>query len=177
MDEVLLLSRCRNNDAVAQKAIFTRYADDMMMVCLRYVVRQEEAREAMMDGFLNFFRNLEKFSYRGEGSLKAWLKKIIVNQCLSHLRKKNPLLNGADASVLEHMPDEENTPLERLTAREIMQMIHALPDGYRTVFNMYVFEEMNHREIGEVLGISENTSKSQLHRARAILKERILQIS
>lgn len=177
IDEVLLLNKCRNNDAAAQKAIFALYAGDMMMVCLRYIILQEDAREVMMDGFLNFFRNLDKFSYRGEGSVKAWLKKIMVNLCLTHLRRKNPFVTGADNALPEHLADEDDTPVERLSAREIIQMIHALPDGYRAVFNMYVFEDMNHREIGEALGISESTSKSQLHRARAILKERIVQHS
>jgi RNA polymerase sigma-70 factor (ECF subfamily) len=177
MDEVLLLSKCRDNDSAAQKAFFTLYAGDMMLLCMRYVIQQEDAREVMMDGFLNFFRNLDQFGYRGSGSVKAWLKKIMVNQCLTFLRRKNPFSRPADAMLMEHIPDDDDTPVDKLTAKEIIQMIHALPDGYRTVFNLYVFEEMGHREIGEALGISENTSKSQLHRARAILKERILQRS
>ncbi len=176
-NEAELIARCRKKDAAAQKIVFTRYAGEMTVLCLRYIARQEEAKEVMMDGFLRFFNNLDSFTWRGEGSARAWLQRITVNQCLTHLRRRNMLvLTDGDDSSYDHIPTSDNV-LGQLTVREIMKMIHSLPVGYRTVFNMYVFDDMDHKEIAQTLGISESTSKSQLHRARAILKEKILQTS
>ena len=177
IDEAVLVKGCKNNDPAAQKMLYNRYVEPMMILCLRYIVNKEEAKEVLMDGFLAFFKNIGKFTWLGEGSARAWLKKIVVNQCLMHLRKRNILFIGG--KEIAHFEDKDNgeNAVEALNAKEIMKMVHALPDGYRTVFNLYVFEGMNHREIGEMLNISENTSKSQLHRARAILKEKILQTS
>ena len=130
----------------------------MMMLCLRYIVDQEDAKEALMDGFYSFFNNIQGFRYLGEGSVKAWLKKIIINQCLMQLRKNRYLIvAGKDIEQYEDTPLETNV-FDNLTVQEIMKLVHALPDGYRTVFNLYVFEGRNHREIGELLHISENTS-------------------
>ena len=166
---------CKDNNAFAQKILYDKYVEHMMILCLRYIVSHEDAKEVLMDGFLNFYKNINGFIYQGEGSVKAWLKKIMVNQCLMHLRKRHPLfVTAKDTDHFENLDNSENV-LDYLNAKEIMKMIHSLPDGYRTVFNLYFFEGMNHREIGEMLNISENTSKSQLHRARAILKEKILQ--
>jgi len=174
MDEAGLVGYCKNNNAAAQKILYVRYAADMMLLCLRYIPQQEDAKEALMDSFLSFFNNIGSFTYRGEGSVKAWLKKIVLNQCLSYLRKRNPVFIAAKDEQYEDIASNESV-LGHLSAKEIMQMIHALPDGYRMVFNLYVFEGMNHKEIGDTLGITESTSKSQLHRARALLKEKILQ--
>ncbi len=177
MNEELLVDYCKDNNATAQKILYHRYVEGMMILCLRYVVNQEEAREVLMDGFYNFFKNMRSFTYAGEGSTKAWLKKIIVNQCLMHLRKQKSFLIISKDSSEYDSKDSAEDPVEYLNAKEIMNMIHALPDGYRTVFNLYVFEGMNHREIAQMLDISEGTSKSQLHRARTMLKEKILQAS
>ena len=177
MDEVWLVKCCKDNNPAAQKVLYNKYVESMMILCLRYIVDPEDAKEVLMDGFLNFFRHINGFTYQGEGSVKAWLKKIVVNQCLMHLRKRRSLfISGKEAEHFENVDNGENI-FNYLNAKEIMSMIHSLPDGYRTVFNLYFFEGLNHREIGEMLNISENTSKSQLHRARAILKEKIVQAS
>jgi len=176
MDEATLVKCCKDNNAAAQKILYTKYAETMMILCLRYIPNREDAKETLMDGFLSFFQNINTFTNRGEGSLKAWLKKIMVNECLMHLRKRQPLFVTHEETTNEHKDHQENA-LDYLNAKEIIGMIHALPAGCRTVFNLYVFEEMNHREIAHILDISESTSKSQLHRARALLKETILQTS
>jgi RNA polymerase sigma-70 factor (ECF subfamily) len=177
MDEAWLVKCCKDNNSAAQKILYNKYVECMMILCLRYVVDQEDAKEVLMDSFFNFFKNIGSFTYLGEGSVKAWLKKIVVNQCLMHLRKRRPLfITGKEAEHYENVDNGENV-FDYLNAKEIMNMVHSLPDGYRTVFNLYFFEGLNHREIGETLGISENTSKSQLHRARVLLKEKILQAS
>jgi RNA polymerase sigma-70 factor, ECF subfamily len=176
MDEAGLVSYCKSNNAAAQKILYTRYAEDMMLLCLRYIPEQEIAREVLMDSFLSFFKNIGQFSYRGEGSVKAWLKKIVVNHCLSQLRKRSVLFVQVKEEQQELHSNDERV-LDYLNTKEIMKMIHALPDGYRMVFNLYVFEGMSHQEIAVFMGISEGTSKSQLHRARVLLKEKILQTS
>lgn len=170
------MEQCRDRNTAAQHALFRRYVDGMMVVCLRYLENAEDAREAMMDGFLAFFTNLGGFTYRGAGSVQAWLRRIMVNECLMRLRKRG-VLNGGWAQVDEEEPDGGASMDARLSAREIMQMIHGLPDGCRVVFNLYVFEDMGHAEIGRLLGITESTSKTQLRRARVLLKEKILQTS
>lgn len=173
-DEATLVTRCKNNESAAQHALYNKYVEDMMILCLRYIPRQEDAKEALMDGFLNFFRNIGSFTYRGEGSVKAWLKRIIINNCLMHLRKRNPIIVSIDAQVTYEEHETTEDALGNMAAKEIMKLLHQLPDTYRTIFNLYVFEDMGHKEIAELLGITENTSKSQLHRARALLKKQIV---
>lgn len=174
-DEAYLVECCKRNEPAAQHILYNKYVEDMMILCLRYIAQPEDAKEALMDGFLSFFKGIGSFSYRGEGSVKAWLKKVMVNSCLMHLRKQNRnMMTTADSPEYEHKESGDDI-LGGLAAKEILKLLRDLPDGYRMVFNLYVFEEMTHKEIAEMLGISENTSKSQLHRARALLQKQILQ--
>lgn len=175
-DEASLIKRCRQNNAAAQEHLYKLYAEDMMILCLRYIANEEDAKEVLMDGFCSFFRNIESFAWRGEGSVKAWLKKIIVNQCLMFLRKKNHMVLVGDTVVFEDRIADTDI-LSGLTAKEIMKALHSLPDVWRTVINLYVFEEMQHKEIAALMGITENTSKSHLHRARLQLKKQLLPIT
>jgi len=148
----------------------------MMILCLRYVPGPEDAKEVVMDGFLSFFRNIGGFTYMGGGSVKAWLKKIMINQCLMQLRKRKQV--HSLEKEIEHYEEKETADdiLGHLAVNEILKLLQQLPDGYRTVFNLYVFEGMGHKEIGELMGISEGTSKSQLYRAKAMLKEKLVAI-
>lgn len=144
----------------------------MMIVCNRYLPLREDAEEALMDAFYNCYKNIDGFSYAGEGSLRAWLKKIVVNQCLMQLRKKKlAFVDSADMAELP-IPTPDGI-LDSISAKEIMKLVQGLPAGYRTVFNLYLFEGKNHKEIGELLGISESTSKTQLHKAKAQLQHQI----
>ena len=166
-----LAKRCRRGESAGQKALYDMYCNDMMLLCLRYIPDSEDAREVLMDGFYNCFKNIDSFQYREEGSLKAWLKKIIINQCLMQLRKRR-------AFTSEELPEDDsvrvdNTMVEELSAKEIMNLIQRLPSGYRTVFNLFYFESCTHKEISTMLGISENTSKSQLIKAKRALQQMI----
>lgn len=172
-DEANLVSRCKNNEPEAQRILYNMYVEDMMILCLRYIANKEDAKEAMMDGFLSFFRNMDKFSYLGEGSVKAWLKKIVINQCLMQLRKRKTLIApDLDTDKIE-MQEDGASALDMIAAKEILELLQSLPDGYRTVFNLYVFDGLNHKEIATLLQISEQTSKSQLHRARMMMQTKI----
>lgn len=174
-DEASLVGRCKSNDPQAQQALYYAYADDMLLLCLRYVVNQEDAREVLMDAFFSFYKNIGSFSYNGEGSVKAWLKKIVVNQCLMHLRKRTTFAASAkDAADYADTSGGEEI-LAALAAKEILKRIQALPDEFRTVFNLFVFEGKSHKEIGALLEIPENTSKSHLHRAKTMLQKQLSQ--
>lgn len=174
-DEFELVEDCKKGFRMAQNALYYRYAESFMILCLRYVSSNEEAREILMDTFINAYKNISKFQYMGEGSLLAWLKRLAINQCLMHLRKKNirflELKDGGD-----HDAVISDDIVSQLSAREIMILIHNLPPGYRTVFNLYVFEEMSHKEIAQLLEITESTSKTQLYKARLLLQKQIRQI-
>lgn len=174
IDEQELVTGCLNGERIAQRHLYDTYVDYMMLTCYRYIPNQEDAKEIMLDGFTNAYKNLSKFEYRGGGSLKAWLKKIMINQCLMFLRKKNNVLANADEIDSFNEPAINTDAIARLNMKELLAMIHQLPSGYRTVFNLNIFEGMTHKEIGNLMGISENTSKSQLHKAKALLQKTIL---
>ena len=169
-----IIKRCKNGDTRAQKILYMAYVEDMMLLCLRYISDKEDAREVLMDSFLKFFNSITGFEYRGEGSVKAWLKKITVNSCLMYLRKRRISFDAIDDKQHRiEIPVRDNI-IEGMSARDILKLIHALPAGCKTVFNLVVFEGLSHKEISELLGIAEGTSKSQFHLAKAILKGKIL---
>ncbi len=163
----------RSGNAAAQKYLFGRLADPMMALCCRYVKNREDAEEILLDGFYKFFRHLKEFHYRGEAALYAWIKRIMVNECLMFLRRRHTfsLLTETAAEGLPGISE----PLANLSAAEIFDLIVRLPVGYRTVFNLHVIEGFEHKEIAKTLGISEGTSKSQLSKAKLLLQKLLLE--
>ena len=169
MDEYLLITQCRRQDKKAQQLLFDAFAGTLMPVCVRYMKDVHEAEEALLNGFFKFFKSIETFDYKGAGSVQAWLKKIMVNECLMQLRKKSRI-----QLVQEEYATEigfELDILHELEVKEIFKLIATLPDGYRTVFNLYAVEGYGHKEIAGMLQITEGTSKSQLSKAKAILQQ------
>lgn len=171
-----MVEECLKGNRAAQRALYDIYVEYMMICCMRYLPNSEDAKEVMLDGFCNVYKNLDRFEWRGEGSLKAWMKRIMVNQCLMRLRKKNELVLQQDDEQYTYEPAIDTDAISRLGIKELMKLIHDLPEGYRAVFNLYTFEGMTHKEIGQVLGMTENTSKSQLHKARKMLQKRIVEL-
>jgi RNA polymerase sigma-70 factor (ECF subfamily) len=169
MDLADLIKEAKQGSAAAQKCLFDQLADKMLMVCRRYVKSREDAEEVMLDGFYNLFRAMHGFHYAGEKAFFSWVKKIMVNQCLMFLRKKNAFSLVTESSA-EDIPLNEEI-LCQLSASEIFSLIIQLPVGYRTIFNLYAIEGLNHREIADLLKISEGTSKSQLSKARSLLQK------
>ena len=159
----------RSGNAAAQKVLFNRLADPMMAVCCRYVKSREDAEEVLLDGFYKFFSNLQGFKFQGEAALYAWIKKIMVNECLMFLRRHHSFAVVGELEAEAVLREEE--PLADLSAAEILELIVRLPVGYRTVFNLHVIEGMEHREIAGMLGIAEGTSKSQLRKAKLLLRK------
>lgn len=174
MSETELAERCRQGDRAAFQQLYEQYAGWLMAVCVRYAGEREAARDILHDGFLKVFRSFSLFSYRGEGSLRAWLTRIMVNESLEFLREKE----RQDRTVLmeelpDTIPDTEECEWERIPQARLMRFIEELPTGYRTVFNLYVMEGKSHKEIAGLLGITERTSSSQLYRAKAQLIKKI----
>ncbi len=165
-----LIKGCIENDRRMQEELYRRFSPRMYAVCLRYAGNAEEAEDILQDGFIKIFNKLS--SFRKEGSFEGWIRRVFVNTAIEHFRRKRYL-----QPVTEK---EENTlegnylsVLDDLAERDILELVQQLSPGYRTVFNMYVVEGYTHKEIGEMLGISEGTSKSQLSRAKVILQQMV----
>lgn len=169
--DIQLIEACKKGDRAAQKVLYDRLAPRMFPVCIRYIGDRSLAEDTLQDGFLTLFTRLD--SYKGEGSFEGWARRIFVTTALMSLRKKDALKVSDELEVARGIPTELATQVENLGYKELMELITGLPAGFRTVFNMYAIEGYSHKEIGETLGISEVTSRSQFSRARALLQSKI----
>jgi RNA polymerase sigma factor (sigma-70 family) len=162
-----LIKKCLTRDSAAQQQLFDFFSAKMYALCYRYVRHTMEAEDILVTGFTKVFDRIEQF--KGEGSFEGWIRKIIVNEALTYLRKSKTMFVEIP---LEHAEQEPNyDDLHHLETEDLLKMISALPTGYRLVFNMYAIDGYSHKEIAEQLGINENTSKSQLSRARVYLQK------
>ena len=174
--ERTIVERARNGDRAAIRQIYDNYSKYLTAICSRFLPDPMDLRDVLQDSFIKIFSSLGKFEYRGSGSLKAWMRQISVNEALKLLKKRR---RETIISYSWDLPDdrvdevEEEPDVGEVPQQVIQEMIKSLPEGYRTVFNLYVFEEKNHKEIAGILGITESTSASQLHRARMILANKI----
>jgi RNA polymerase sigma factor (sigma-70 family) len=172
MSDTHLLKSLLQQDRTAQKRVYERYAPVMFAVCRRYLRSREDAEEALGTGFYKVFSQIHTFS--GTGSLEGWIRRIMVNEALMMLRRAQPLVFPGDSMPLADQHETFSIEAD-LSAREILDLLDQLPPGYRTVFNLYVLEGYKHQEIADLLGISINTSKSQLILAKEKLKQLLLQ--
>ncbi len=168
LTEQKLIERCRNNDRLAQKALYERYSAKMFGICRRYVKSIENAEEVLMLAFCKVFRKID--TYTGKGNFEGWIRRIIVNESLMFLRKKYRFNDHVEIDKIPVKAVTVNIE-DELAAQDILNLLAQLPVGYRTVFNLYVVEGYKHREIAEQLGISINTSKSQLILAKKKLRK------
>lgn len=166
-----LIISCRKGDNRAQKALFGRYCGMLFLLCKRYINDHHHAEDAMLRSFTAIFSALNKFTYHDEPRMVAWMKQIAINECLMHLRSSGRKIIGNEVDALD--VSVESDSISRLSVTEIYHLIATLPDGYRIVFNLYVIEEYSHKEISDILGITPQTSRSQLLRARSQLKKMI----
>lgn len=168
-----LTEGCRAGDDAARKELYTRYADRMLAVGYRYTGDLDTAHDVLHDAFIKIFTH---FSFRGECALQTWVMRVMVNTAIDHLRREKHF-EQIDEVQADTMADEDETEAAArgtdLTGEELMELVAELPEGCRTVFNLYVFEEKSHREIAELLGIKEHSPTSQLHRAKQLLAKRI----
>ena len=166
-----LLVQCIENQPKAQKQLFDILAPKMFSVCLRYAKDEDEAKDILQESFIKIFNNLTKFEHKG--SFEGWVKRIFINTSIEFYRKnkRQNFIDNID-SIAEQSIDSQT--LSMLKAADLMKLVNCLPTGYRTVFNLYVVEGYTHQEISKMLNISDNTSKSQLYKARLHLQELVL---
>ena len=179
MNESQLIAACKKQDRSAQRALYERYAGKMMTVCLRYCKNYETAEDLLHDGFLQVFTQIG--SYSGKGSFEGWLRKIFVNVALENYRKQQREITfqkeySDNETETAFVPEDDPLDIGDIPREEIMRIIQELPEGYRTVFNLVIFEDMAHKEIAEKLGISEGASRSQFFRAKEIIQRKIQSI-
>lgn len=171
MTEKQLIEGCRKGERLAQKELYDTYSRKMMGVCLRYVNDRETARDLLQDGFVKVFTGMD--SYTGLGSFEGWLRKIFVNCALEYLRKSDVLREAADLDNSVELVNPDSSVISEMSAAELMELVQQLPAGFRTVFNLFAIEGYSHKEIGEMLDITESTSRSQFTRAKQLLQRQI----
>jgi RNA polymerase sigma-70 factor (ECF subfamily) len=165
-----LIRACQAQEGKAQRELYERFSPKMLGVCRRYIQRLEIAEEMMSNGFIKVFKNLNQ--YQSRGSFEGWIRQIMVRECLDYIKvQKGIWLNIEDVAPANDRTDSITTDHD-VNLQELLEMVDTLPQGYRTVFNLYAIEGMKHHEIATELGISENTSKTQLMKAREQLQKR-----
>ncbi len=169
-----LIIGCMNGDSFCQKALYDKYASKMFGVCLRYAPDYHTAEDTLQEGFLKVFGSI--LSFRSEGSFEGWVRRIFVNLSIERYRRTKGIVPFEEVTENTYYLFNEETEA-KMDAEELMQLIQALPNGYREVFNLYAIEGYSHSEIAALLDISEGTSKSQLSRARAILRKKINELN
>jgi RNA polymerase sigma factor (sigma-70 family) len=166
-----LITGCVKGERKMQEELYKIFAPKMFSICMRYASCYHEAEDLLQEGFIKAFGNIDKF--RSEGSFEGWMKRIFINTAIEGYRKNHFI---KDTLEVEEMRNDlvQQDDFHQLSAGDLLKMVQTLSPGYRTVFNLYAIEGFNHQEIGELLGISVGTSKSQLARARYILQKMVL---
>ena len=165
--EKAIVQLFRQGNPLAMDRLYAEYADYLTAVCARYITDDDDLKDVLQEGFIKIFTQIDKFEYRGKGSLKAWTTRIIVNESLLFLRKQKgslPLVADDPPDIPDDTPDTEG-----LSADILNDLVAQLPTGYRTILNLYVIEGKSHKEIAQMMGIKPDTSASQFHRAKNML--------
>lgn len=172
-NDIELIEGCRAGRDSARKELYTLYSKQMLAVCYRYTGDMDAAHDVLHDGFIKIFTH---FSFRGQCALSTWVTRVMVTQAIDYLRRQKRITQlVVNEEQLPDVPDDASIADSgsRLSEQQLLAFVAELPDGCRTVFNLYVFEEKSHKEIAEMLGIKEHSSTSQLHRAKSLLIKRI----
>lgn len=171
-NEQRLAERLRNGENGAMREFYSLYADHLAGICARYIPDEQDMKDVFQESLIRIITHISDFDFRGAGSLKAWASRIVVNESLRFLRDTQRELRLLDYDVADE-PEGDDPPISDIPPDEIHRMVSQLPTGYRTVFNLYVFEQRSHQEIASLLGIKETTSASQLSRAKNLLAKMI----
>jgi RNA polymerase sigma factor (sigma-70 family) len=166
-----LIEGCKNGRRKPQEMLYKLFASKMMGVCMRYATDRMEAEDMLQNGFIKVFGKLD--DYRGDGSFEGWVRRIIVHSSIEYYRKHHKMMQAVDLETAGEEQSVDPVAASNLGVQDLLAIIQQLPPGYKMVFNLYAIEGYSHKEIGEILTITEGASKSQLSRARAILKEQI----
>ena len=167
-DEISLIKACSNGDSKAFRKIYEIHSGTMYSICLRYMNNEDEAKDALQEGFIKVFKNISKFKFTG--SFEGWMKCIFVNSSIELIRKRKMHLDVSELNSNE-LPLTAKIETGSMDAEKMMTLVQQLPEGYRTVFNMFIVDGYSHKEISDYLEISESTSKTQLFKARKQLQE------
>jgi RNA polymerase sigma-70 factor (ECF subfamily) len=170
-NEQQLIAECRKWNERSMKTLYDRYAPRMMSVCLRYMREKNAAEDVLQEGFVKVFRHLKEF--RNEGPLEGWIRRIMVTTALTAMKKSKKMQEFTESGSVSFEPEIEPSVLGQFSSDELMNEIANLPDGYRTVLNLFAIEGFSHYEIGQLLGIHESSSRSQYTRAKKLLHTRI----
>ena len=172
-EEERWLRKALDGDNTAIEWIYRKYVRYLSALCSRYITEDEDIKDVLQESFIKIFTSLDSFKYRGEGALKAWMAKITLNETLKFVRNNSRLpIDSIDDKDM-NIADGDSMETEDISTDVLHQLIRELPDGYRTVFNLYVIDDKSHKEIAQLLGIKENTSASQLHKAKSMLAQKI----
>lgn len=172
-EEERWLRKALDGDNTATEWIYRKHVRYLSALCSRYITEDEDIKDVLQESFIKIFTSLDSFKYRGEGALKAWMAKITLNETLKFVRNNSRLpIDGIDDKDT-NIADGDSMETEDIPTDVLHQFIRELPDGYRTVFNLYVIDDKSHKEIAQLLGIKENTSASQLHKAKSMLAQKI----
>ena len=173
-DEQRLAEQIRRGDNAAMRVFCSLYVPHLKAICTRYVTDSEDASDVLQETLISIVTHISDFHYLGQGSLKAWATRIAVNESLNYIRRnRRQELTLQEQYIDDIAEEEEDPPIEDIPPEVIQQMVRQLPTGYRTVFNLYVFEDKSHQEIAQLLGTSVKTSISQLHKAKNLLAQMI----
>ena len=172
-DEQRLAEQIRNGDNDAMRVFCSLYVPHLKAVCTRYIADKEDARDVLQETLISIITHITDFKYQGAGSLQAWATRIAVNVSLNFIRNNHHHELTFLRQRVEDVVEEEDPPIEDIPPEAIQQMVRQLPTGYRTVLNLYVFEDKSHEEIARLLGINVNTSTSQLRKAKNMLAKMI----
>ena len=165
--------KVKQGDASAMRNLYEEHIGCLTAVCSRYVVNEDDVKDVLQESFIRIFASVGKFEYRGKGSVRAWLTRVVVNESLGFLKKSPRLEVAYPDSELPDRAEEEGLDVASIPPEAIQEMVQQLPKGYRTVFNLYVFEQKSHKEIAGLLGIKPDSSASQLHKAKEQLSRMI----
>ncbi len=168
MTEQAIISGCIQSDAAAQRELYNRYSPKMLSVCYRFAQNREDAEDMLQEGFIKVFTQMHTF--QNKGAFEGWIRRIVVHTCINFLKKYKKFNENVDLAYANYLQVSEETVPSIMQARQIIECIRLLPMGYRTVLNLYALEGYSHREIGEMLGIEESTSRSQYTRSKAMLE-------
>lgn len=172
-EEERWLRKALDGDKTATEWIYRRHVRYLSALCSRYITEDEDIKDVLQESFIRIFTSLDSFKYRGEGYLKAWMAKITLNETLKFVRNNSRLPIDSIDDKDTNIADGDSMETEDIPTDVLHQFIRELPDGYRTVFNLYVIDDKSHKEIAQLLGIKENTSASQLHKAKSMLAQKI----
>lgn len=169
---VNLISECKNGNRTAHKQLYDMYKVKMFTLCMRYMSNKQDAEDMLQEGWIKVFKELNSFDIK-KGTFYSWIRKIFVNTNLEFLRKKRLKFDELEEHTSHSIASVEVDVFDQMSLKEVVSLLQSLPNGYRSVFNLYVIEGYTHKEIGSILNISPNTSKTQLMKAKQMMQSKV----